>query len=224
MRKLFATGVVGLFLVAVLAVAPARAAIHGDYVEVRSADVYTGPCFANSEVDLEGKQAILAWKVRNGSWNGVSLDGLGLVAVVEANATLGDRFHDPYPAKAVLIVDQRANSEQRAALEAFAKSVGGRLLAHVVRVETASINLEVGEGDNHGSVKMAAGDLARIETRGLCQGDHLCGNEEVYYPPLTKVAHAMPAYTLEESFHGQGLGVVWQREGARSAFVGSFSL
>ena len=94
----------------------------------------------------------------------------------------------------------------------------------MVRVETASIALEVGEGDNHGSVKMAAGDLARIETRSLCQGDHLCGNEEVYYPPLTKVAHAMPAYTLEESFHGQGLGVVWQREGARSAFVGSFSL
>ena len=224
MRKLFLAGFVGLFLVAVLAVAPARAAINGDYVEVRSADVYTGPCFANSEVDLEGKQAILAWKVRNGSWNGVSLDGLGLVAVVEANATLGDRFHDPYPAKAVLIVDRRANSEQRAALEAFAQSAGGRLLAHVVRVETASIALEVGEGDNHGSVKMAAGDLARIETRGLCQGDHLCGNEEVYYPPLTKVAHAMPAYTLEESFHGQGLGVVWQREGARSAFVGSFSL
>ena len=88
MRKLFAAGVAGLFLAAVLAVVPARAAIHGDYVEVRSADVYTGPCFANSEVDLEGKQAILAWKVRNGSWNGVSLDGLGLVAVVEANATL----------------------------------------------------------------------------------------------------------------------------------------
>jgi len=224
MRKLFAAGVVGLFLVAVLAVTPARAAINGDYVEVRSADVYTGPCFANSEVDLEGKQAILAWKVRKGSWNGVSLDGLGLVAVVEANATLGDRFHDPYPAKAVLIVDQRANSAQRAALEGFAKSVGGRLLAQVVRVEAAPINLEVGEGDNHGSVKMAAGDLARIETRSLCLGDHLCGNEEVYYPPLTQVTHAMPAYTLEESFHGQGLGVVWQREGARSAFVGSFSL
>jgi hypothetical protein len=69
-----------------------------------------------------------------------------------------------------------------------------------------------------------AGKLARIETRSLCQGDHLCGNEETYYPPLTKVAQAMPAYTLQESFRGQGLGVVWDREDARSAYVGSFSL
>src|SRR6266568_4671645 len=97
MRKLFAAGVAGLFLAVVLAVVPAKAAIQGDYVEVRSADVYTGPCFANSEVDLEGKQAILTWKIRNGSWNGVNLDGLSVVAVVQANATLGDRFHNPYP-------------------------------------------------------------------------------------------------------------------------------
>jgi hypothetical protein len=71
---------------------------------------------------------------------------------------------------------------------------------------------------------MIAGNIARIETRSLCQGDHICGNESVYYPPLTKVEHAMPAYTLNESFSGQGLGAVWNRRDTRSAFVGSFSL
>ncbi len=220
MRKVLAAGAAMLFLAAIASVS-ARAAIKGDYVEVRSADVYTGPCFANSQVDLDGKQAILAWKVRNGSWKGVDLSGLGVVAVVKASATLGDRFHNPYPAEAVLILDQRASSEQRAALQAFAKSAGGALVGHVVRVETAPINLEV---VRHGSVKMAAGSLARIETRSLCDGDDICGNEEVYYPPLTKVADAIPAYAVEESFHGKGLGVVWDREGARSAFVGTFSL
>ena len=220
MRKFFASGLAVLFLAAIATVS-AHAAIKGDYVEVRSADVYTGPCFANSQVDLDGKQAILAWKVRNGSWNGVDLSGLGVVAVVQASATLGDRFHNPYPAQAVLILDQRASRQQRVALQAFAKSAGGALVGQVVRVETAPINLEV---IRHGSVKMVAGSLARIETRSLCEGDDLCGNEEVYYPPLTKVADAMPAYTLEESFHGQGLGTVWEREGARSAFVGTFSL
>lgn len=220
MRKFFASGMAALFLAAIATVS-AHAAIKGDYVEVRSADVYTGPCFANSQVDLDGKQAILAWKVRNGSWNGVDLSGLGVVAVVQASATLGDRFHNPYPAQAVLILDQRASRQQRVALQAFAKSAGGALVGQVVRVETAPIDLEV---IRHGSVKMVAGSLARIETRSLCEGDDLCGNEEVYYPPLTKVADAMPAYTLEESFHGQGLGTVWEREGARSAFVGTFSL
>jgi hypothetical protein len=56
--------------------------ITGDYIEVRSADVYTGPCFANSQVGLEGKQAILAWHVQKGSWQGVDLSGLSVVAVV----------------------------------------------------------------------------------------------------------------------------------------------
>lgn len=220
MRKLFAAGVTALFLAAVASVS-ARAAVKGDYVEVRSADVYTGPCFANSEVDLEGKQAILAWKIRQGSWNGVDLSGLGVVAVVKASATLGDRYHNPYPAEAVLILDRQANSRQRVALQQFVKSAGGKLVGHVVKVEAAPIDLEV---LRHGDVRMVAGNLASIETRSLCAMDHLCGNEEVYYSPLTKVADAMPAFTLKESFHGTGLGMVWDREGARSAFVGTFSL
>lgn len=220
MKRIISAVVVGAFALAVAI--PARAAIQGNYVEVRSADVYTGPCFANSQVGLEGQQAILAWKVNRGSWNGVSLDGLGVVAAVKASATLGDPYHNPYPAESVLIVDQRATSQQRQALQEFAKSKSGKLLDHIVRVEAAPIQMTVGEGSEHGTVKVEAGNLARIQTRSLCSADHLCGNEEVYYPPLTQVAHAMPAYTVADSFSGQGLGVVWNRLGARSAFVGSF--
>jgi hypothetical protein len=214
--------VMATFLVLVASALPLSAAIKGDYVEVRSADVYTGPCFANSEESLDGKQAILAWKIREGSWQGVSLDGLSVVAVVKANATLGDTYHNPYPTKSLLILDERASSQQRQALVDFVKSTAGPLVKDVVQLDTAPIALEMGSA--HGSVKLVAGNLARISTRSLCQGDHLCGNEEVYYPPLTKVAHAMPAYTLNAAFTGQGLGVVWDRSDARSAFIGSFSL
>ena len=222
MRISLAAAVGGLLLAAGLAV-PASAAIKGDYIEVRGADVYTGPCFANSEMNLEGKQAILAWKVTNGSWEGVPLDGLAVVAVVKANATLGDRFEDPYPAKAILIVDASADAQQRAALADFARSMAGPLAQNVVRVESAAIRLNENEGGLHGSASLRAGNLASIRTRSLCAGDHICGNEEVFYPPLTRVAHAMPAYTIEDSFQGQGLGVVWDRADERSAFVGSFS-
>lgn len=221
MRRLFAMAE-GVLLVAAMAAVPASAAIKGDYVEVRSADVYTGPCFANGQVNLEGKQAMMAWKIRQGSWKGVSLDGLGVLAVVKASATLGDAYHNPYPAKSILIVDSRANTQQREALVAFAKSVAGRLAGNVVAVEAAPIRLEMGR--DHGSLTLVAGNLARIETRGLCSGDAICGNEVTYYPPLTKVAHAMPAYTLEEAFNGKGLGEVWNLNDSRSAFVGTFSL
>src|ERR1700746_1529134 len=92
-------------LLCVLAIGAASQQIQGDYVETRSADVYTGQCFANGEVNLVGNEAILGWRVDKGEWNGVSLDGLAVVAVVRAKATLGDPYADPYPAKAVLVVD-----------------------------------------------------------------------------------------------------------------------
>ncbi len=223
MRRTLAASFAGLVLL-ILAVVPASATIQGDYIEVRSADVYTGPCFANAEVGQVGEQAILAWRVKAGSWQGVKLDGLSIVAVVRASATLGDPDHSPYPAKSVLIIDERASSGQRKALEEFAQSMAGQLLRNVVRVERAGINLAVGEGDHNGSVKLVAGNLARIETRSLCAHDHICGNEFVYYPPLVPLAHATPAYTLIEAFNGQGLGVDWSRSDKRSAFIGTFTL
>jgi len=69
----------------------AQAKVHGDYIETRSADVYTGQCFANGEVGLSGDQAILAWHIQSGSWDGMKLDGCRVVVAVKAEATLGDR-------------------------------------------------------------------------------------------------------------------------------------
>jgi len=221
MRKITISVGIGLFLLSAWAV-PGNAALKGDYLEARTEDVYTGPCFAMSEVGLTGQEAILAWKVQEGDWQGVPLSGLSVVAVVRAHATLGDPYHDPYPAQSVLIVDSRASSQQRTALAAFAASMAGDLLNHVVRVETAPIQMTVEHGELHGAARLVAGNFARIETRSLCQGDHLCGNETVYYPPLVALAHSMPAFTLDSSFSGQGLGEVWKNVDKRSAFVGSF--
>jgi len=223
MRKLYVPAVAGVALMVVLAV-PGSAAIKGDYIEARSADVYTGPCFANGEVGLVGNEAILAWKINEGDWNGTSLNGLGVVAVVKAHATLGDPYHSAYPAQSILIVDRRANDKQRLALQAFAEAMAGKLLSHVVRVEAAPIYFTFAQGEEHGAARLVAGNLARIETRSLCHGDDICGNEFVYYPPLVQLAHAMPAFTLEDSFQGKGLDVVWNHMGKRSAFVGSFAL
>jgi hypothetical protein len=221
-RKLFVSAIVGSGLLVVVAI-PGSAAITGDYIEARSADVYTGPCFANGQVGLVGNEAILAWKIKEGDWMGTNLNGLGVVAVVRAHATLGDPYHSPYPAESVLIVDQRATSRQRLALLDFAASMAGRLLRHIVRVEAAPIQLTSAQGEHQGAALLVAGNLARIETRSLCQGDDICGNEFVYYPPLVQLTHAMPAFTIEDSFQGKGLDVIWNHMGERSAFVGTFS-
>ncbi len=200
-----------------------RAEISGDYVETRSADVYTGQCFANGEVGLVGDQAILGWHVDKGTWNGVRLDGLSVVGAVKARATLGDPYGNPYPAKSVLIVDDRATPEQRSALEAFVHHVAGPLFDHVVRVESAPIELAVSRDHiHHGAALLRAGNLATIQTRPLNEHDHLCGNEVTFYPPLTGLSHSMPAVAVTDQYSGPALGVTWQTHGRRSAFVGTF--
>jgi hypothetical protein len=198
--------------------------ISGDYIETRSADVWTGACVANGEVNLAGDQAILAWQVKKGNWKGVSLEGLSVVGVVKAAATLGDQYNNPYPAKAVLIVDDKATAEQQKALIGFAQGMGGELFKNVVRVEVAPIRMEVShEGGHYGKTFLRAGSIAGIETRSLSGKDHLCGNEEVYYQPLTPITHAMPAVAELDEYTGPGLGVSWATHGKRSAFVGSFA-
>ena len=210
-----------LIALAFLFCASAEANITGDYLESRSADVYTGQCFANGEVGLTGDQAILAWHIRSGSWDGVKLDGFSVVAAVKANATLGDPYADPYPAKSVLIIDKRADARERAALAASAQHMGGKLLANVVNVVNAPIDIQVAE-EHHGSALLRAGDFVTVQTRSINENDHLCGNESTFYPPLTQVSHAMAAVAMTDSYSGKGLGSTWTLHDKRSAFVGSF--
>ena len=199
--------------------------ISGNYMEARTTDVYTGPCFANGEAEINGKESVLGWKINNGSWKGVSIAGLGVVAVVRAEHTLGNVHVPSNNAIAALIVDSRANAAQREALVAFAKHQGGDLLKSVVKVQYAPIELTVEGGDlHHGAARLTAGSLAEIRTRAMTEADHTCGNEDIFYPPLTKLEHAMPAYSLENSYQGEGLGETWSSRLRRSSFIGTFQV
>jgi hypothetical protein len=214
----------GLAAVAlILVAAPVRAgSISGQYLEARTCDVWTGPCFANAEMNLDGKHAILAWKVDRGQFDRVRLDGLSVVAVVAASDTLG--LKQTGPARAVLIVDSRASAAQREALIELARKQGGELVRKVVRVETAPVDFNLGACKEGGCAVLRAGD-ARIQTRCI-DGHHdkVCGNEKEFYPPLSKDVKARAAVAVEDSFQGQGFNETWKDAERRGAYVGSFEL
>jgi hypothetical protein len=202
--------------------------LDGNYVEARTADVYVGACFANSEVQLVGNLAVFGWKVNRGEWNGVKLDGLSVVAAVRAESTLGDQFHSAYPVKSYLILDEKATLEQRDALRRFAKRMSGDLLQEIIGEAALPIEFKV-EGDSihEARVSLAAGTLAAIRTRAIVSTDHVCAHEVTWYPPLTEVEHAMPAYALDHRFNGaadKDLRARWWNPDKRSAFVGTFRL
>src|SRR5262249_7788221 len=155
-------------------------------------DIWTAPCFANSEMNLTGKNAVMAWKVEKGSVDNVDLKGLGVVAVLAAPDTLGQKQSGP--AKSVLIVDTKATKAQQEALVRLAKQRGGELLKNVVEVQTAPIDLTSCECKGGTCADLKVGSVARIETRCIDgHNDKICGNEPAFYPPLVKNTKAKAA-------------------------------
>ncbi len=206
-----------------LAAAPLPAAgLTGHYIEARTTDVWTGPCFANADVNIGGKHAILAWKVEKGEFDKVNLDGLGVVAVVAASDTLGTQ--QTGPAKAVLIVEKRATTAQRRALVRLAQKQGGELLGNVVAVRSARIDLSVCDCAEGGCGTLTAGD-ARIETRCLDhKHDKVCGNESAFFPPLARDVKVQPALAVENTYTGKGVDGTWKDSGRRGAYLGTFAI
>ena len=198
--------------------------ISGTYLETRSCDVWAGYCFSNSELGLTGNEAILAWDVAQGGWDGVDLEGLKVVAVVKAAATLGDTERNPYPASSVILVDERASDAQRAALVAFARETAGRLVSNIVDVRTESIEMAA-DAACGGEVcaKLTVGDEVAVEARCLHAKDKICGHESPIYGPLTEVNDAMPHFTSLSKFSGEGLGVTWNESGRKSSLVATFA-
>ena len=146
----------------------ATADVNGVYIEARTCQVYTGPCFANAEVGLAGKNAIMAWSIEDGKHDGVDIAGMNVVVVVNATNTLAFKgMEDPRELKSVILVDEKANESQREALVAFAKKHSGRAGQNVVRVDGAPINMSLDTFELKG--KLSAGKTLKLETRKLDQ-------------------------------------------------------
>ncbi len=206
-----------------MAVSAAAADITGSYLETRTCDVYTGPCFANSQVGLTGQQAILAWSIDEGEFQGVDLTGLQVVMTVRAKDTLGfggGVVIHPDPIRSVVFVDERATPDQQQALAAFARERAGRVAGEVVRIAAVPIILTIDHVDL--AAVLTSGSEIQIETRKLGKADCVCSNEKTFYPPLTEVENSQPAYTVDASFTGRGLGAQWSSPLTRGSYLATF--
>lgn len=198
--------------------------IEGHYLESRTCQVYTGPCFANAEVGLSGKNAVLAWSITSGKHGGVDLSGLSVVMAVKAENTLEFRgFESAGKLKSVVYVDRDATTDQQLALVDFAKKHAGRGGEAVVRVTPAPIQMSLDVATLSGKLNVGEKQVVRLETRKARPEDCICSNESAYYPPLVKLEHFAPGVATVGSFNGRGLGSRWSTPGARSAYMATFT-
>jgi len=217
MAKSLALALVAAFLPA-LALA---GEISGKYLETRTCQVYTGPCFANAETALAGHDAVMAWNIESGKRHNVDLKGLSVVMVVSGNDTLGYQgVEDPTKLKSAIIVDSKASAEQRDALISFVKEHTGRAGKEVVRVDAAPISMSLDTAELKGNLQ--AGEVVKLNTRKAKPGDCICSNEVAFYPPLAKVERFVPGVSIEAEYKGRGLGTTWSTPDSRSSYMGEF--
>ena len=190
-------------------------AIKGDYVEVRTASVFTGACHFNGEVVTTGREAIMAWNFTSGRWHGNDISGLKAIAVVSAEANLESASA---ARRSEIILDNSANHDQKLAMLEALKSKYAATLGEIVSVRSAPITFnhenktyEVTSADAAINVEAMPNDLC-------CRQPNL-----VWYSPLVQLSGRKVGYTLKAVYSGNAVGDTWERDGENSAFYGSFA-
>jgi len=216
-RALVVTALIGL--AAAPLVAGGKSTVSGAYVEARTAEVFTGGCIMGSEAETVGKQAVLAWKVDRGTFNGVSLDGLSVVAALSGDRNLGiQEIGGGKPdVRSALFVDNRANPVQQLALVAMVNELSSGLVGKIVQVTPAPIQF----ADRGGEIAVSAPNVTLDVSKHMTH-DPTCGAMQ-WFHPLASVDQADMGLTAEHAFTGSGLGTKWSDPNRRSAFFGTFS-
>jgi hypothetical protein len=199
--------------------AVANGHVSGAYVEARTAEVFTGGCIMGSEAETVGKQAVLAWKVDRGAFNGVSLDGLSVVAALAGDRNLGiEEIGGGKPTvKSAMFVDHRANPAQQIALVAMANELSKGLVGTIVQVTPTPIEF----ADRGGEIQVTAPQITLDISKHMSH-DPSCGAMQ-WFHPLAAVDQAEMGFAAQHAFTGSGLGTKWSDPNRRSAFFGTFS-
>jgi hypothetical protein len=196
-----------------------KGSVSGSYVEARTAEVFTGGCIMGSEAETVGKNAVLAWKVDRGSFNGVALDGLSVVAAVAGDRNLGiDEIGGAKAStRSAVFVDSRANAAQQMALVAMVSELSKGLVGNIVTVTPAPIEFAERGNDIH-----VAAATVELDVNKQMSHDPTCGAMQ-WFHPLAKVDGATIGVAEQHAFSGSGLGAKWSDPNRRSAFFGTFA-
>ena len=215
----------GLFIVAAMVVALSalvfssqaeNVSLRGDYVEVRTASVFAGACHYNGEVVTTGRDAMMAWNVTSGKWQGVDLSGVRVLGIVSSDANLSD---GNAARQSEIIIDANASRMQALAMVNALKEKYAASLGNVVEVRSAPIKFE-----RIGRTYAVVTNEAAINVEAM-PNDLCCKMPNlVWYTPLVGLENRKVGYTSKALYSGKVVGEPWSRSGENSAFYGTFSL
>ena len=217
MKKVLVWTTLMLVLAAGVAFATQPPSVQGEYIEARSASVYTGACHFGAEFVDGGKEATLVWNIQHGTWNDVSLDGLTIVAIVTAKKNLAI---DTETRKSVLYVDTDTTAVQRAALRNMLATQQAEVLGDIVAMQSEPLSFAK-EGTRF---DVTVGEVLALSANrypcAACTQPH-----QIWYQPLAPVQNAIVGKSEVYRYQDTHLAVTWHQGGAvNNVFVGDFSM
>ena len=192
------------------------ASVRGDYVEVRTASVFAGACHYNGELTTAGRDALMAWNVKSGAWQGVDLTGVRAVAIVSAGENLAEK--NTARQAEIIIGENASDAQSRAMLEGL-KSRYSASLGTIISVRRGPLSFE----QKTKAYSITADKFASINIEAM--PDDLCCKmpQLVWYSPLVPLENRKVGFTTKALYAGSNVGEPWQRSGENSAFYGSFA-
>jgi hypothetical protein len=212
----FLLGLSATLLAGSVAGVSAAPAVTGDYVEARSCSVFAGPCHFGSEYTTAGREAVMAWHVRQGAHSGQTLDGLTAVAAMAGDDNLAVAG---VPRRTVFYVDERSTPAQREALVALLRGRTGADFGQVVAVRPAAITWENGaEGTRVHVARVASLEAAPMPDAACCRWPG-----ERWYDPLAHTQSVHVGNAVVNRYDDSLLNARWTHNGQNSVLFGDFS-
>ncbi|MFC7174369.1 DUF1326 domain-containing protein [Haloplanus litoreus] len=195
-------------------------AIAGDYVEACNCDVAC-QCIWMEAPDDGACTASLAWHIREGEYGAVDLSDLSVAMLISSED--GVMFAPGTGWDVVLVTDETATDEQRAALEDIFFGRAGGIWAAVAdsHVESAeAVTAPISFSREGADVSVSVGDVATMEVTGAPGFNGELGRISPH--PLTKSQEMTVGKSTAASVScGDGFG--WDLSG-NNAYLGDFEL
>ena len=154
-------------------------------MEDRSNRVYGCPCEWSNEFSSDGREAVLAWKINSGEYEGHDLADLQLAAVSAGDFTLSA----PTSARrSTVFVDASAPAAQRLAGVGWLRSHYSQVLGHVLGMHEVAIWFRL----DAASAILVIGDVLDVRMRRANIAKDTQSWASLLYDPLTKLTSSTP--------------------------------
>ncbi|HXX21565.1 MAG TPA: DUF1326 domain-containing protein [Terriglobia bacterium] len=216
--KHLATAVLVSLLCALPLVADQALTVSGDYVEARSNEVYTCGCLYSGQMTTAGREAILAWRITRGVYDGTPLAGVKVAAVVVGDANLS--AYDG-PRRTALYLDESASEAQLRAIVALWQREYSQALGKIAAVHRASISFTQ-QGD---AVHLSIPNLVEVQARKTRLPEDAHPGSFRWYEPFVPLRNSSLVTALNYEYSGVDFQHQWQDlMPSINGYLGEFAL